>query len=103
KGKIDRLRLEIQTLGVELADLQQVVRGMTAIEQRAATSRWKVIATKNKQQRQRAEHDNKVLKRMIAAHHTLARSILNGRSQSTREICCATKSSSYRRFPRINV
>ncbi|OWZ09898.1 hypothetical protein PHMEG_00017326 [Phytophthora megakarya] len=44
--------------------------------------RWKAIATKNKQQRQRAEHNNKILKRMITAQQILGRSILNGRLRS---------------------
>ncbi|KAF4145579.1 hypothetical protein GN958_ATG05226 [Phytophthora infestans] len=89
RSKIERMRREIQTLGVELADLQPpgttggrglyVAATAARLERRADTSRWKSIAMKNRQRRERAEHDNKVLKRMIAAQNMLAKSILEGR------------------------
>ncbi|KAK1935832.1 hypothetical protein P3T76_010526 [Phytophthora citrophthora] len=101
RSKIERLRQEIQTLGVELADLQSVNRGLT--ERSPARSRWKALATKRKRQRERAEHDNKVLKRMIAAQNMLAESILNGRFQLSSGIRCVASTSSHRKFPRINV
>ncbi|KAG2774077.1 hypothetical protein Pcac1_g15020 [Phytophthora cactorum] len=71
RSKIERLRREIQTLGVELAELQCPGRGLAATsptpEKLAPTSRWKSIAVHNKQRRERAEHDKKVLKRMIGS------------------------------------
>ncbi|EGZ08582.1 hypothetical protein PHYSODRAFT_380359, partial [Phytophthora sojae] len=83
KRKIERLRREIQTLGLELSGLQRAGRGVGDVtinaQNCAATSRWKAITAKQLQRRQRAEHDNRVLKRMIAAQNMLAKSILNGR------------------------
>ncbi|ETI41918.1 hypothetical protein F441_12850 [Phytophthora nicotianae CJ01A1] len=104
RSKIERLRREIQTLGVELADLQRPGRGLAATAvKRTHISRWQFIAAKNKQQRERAEHDNKVLKRMIAAQNILAKSILNGRFRLSSKVRCTVSTSSRRRYPRINV
>ncbi|KAJ8578936.1 hypothetical protein ON010_g264 [Phytophthora cinnamomi] len=109
KRKIERLRREIQTLGLELAGLQRAGRGGgdSAIHSRKSptTSRWKAIAAKRLQQRQRAEHDNRVLKRMIAAQNMLARSILSGSVRLRASVGggCAKNSSLPQRFPHITI
>ncbi|KAE8904567.1 hypothetical protein PF005_g14580 [Phytophthora fragariae] len=105
KRKIERLRREIQTLGLELSGLQRGVGDFAArAPKRTATSRRKTIAARQLQQRQRAEHDNKVLKRMIAAQNMLAKSILNGRVRLRATAGgCAINSSPPQRFPRITI
>ncbi|EEY64924.1 uncharacterized protein PITG_16262 [Phytophthora infestans T30-4] len=113
RSKIERMRREIQTLGVKLADLQPpgttggrglyVAATAARLERRADTSRWKSIAMKNRQRRERAEHDNKVLKRMIAAQNMLAKSILEGRFRISSKLRSTVSTSSHRRYPRINV
>ncbi|KAG6580273.1 uncharacterized protein IUM83_19333 [Phytophthora cinnamomi] len=83
KRKIERLRREIRALGLALSGLQRAGQGVgdSAVhsQEQNTTSQWKAIAAKRRQQRQRAEHDNRVLKRMITAQNVLARFILSGR------------------------
>ncbi|KAG7393357.1 hypothetical protein PHYPSEUDO_009561 [Phytophthora pseudosyringae] len=82
KTKLEHLRCEIATLGVELARLRLAkTKLVDHVRQRDVVTKlqWKSVATQQMQQRQRAERDNRKLKRMITAQHLLARSVLNGR------------------------
>jgi hypothetical protein len=80
KRKIERLRREIATLGLELARLSETDNS----KQNAVRSRWQSIAEARLEQRQQAESDNRKLKRMITAQHVLAKSIINGQVERLR-------------------
>ncbi|KAG3116355.1 hypothetical protein PI124_g5625 [Phytophthora idaei] len=94
KRQIDRLRREITTLNVELARLH-----LDETRLADTTAMWKTIAMTQLLQRQRAEHNNKVLKRMLTAQHLLAKSILNGRVDLLQAIPKKRRALKYSRTP----
>ncbi|ETO85115.1 hypothetical protein F444_01027 [Phytophthora nicotianae P1976] len=80
KYRADRLRRQVIILGVELTRLRLAEsRLVTPASNCASASKWKAIVMTQLQARQRAEHNNKVLKRMLTGQQLLVKSILNGR------------------------
>ncbi|KAG3111576.1 hypothetical protein PI124_g9324 [Phytophthora idaei] len=73
KGKIEILRREIQVLESELESLQHAKEDK--FERDHAASLWRIIAMKQSQERERAEQQNKALKTLLTAQHTLATSL----------------------------
>lgn len=69
KGKIEILRREMQTLESELDALLHAKEDR--LERDHAESLWRIIAMKQNQERERAEQQNKALKSLLVAQHTL--------------------------------
>ncbi|EGZ08583.1 hypothetical protein PHYSODRAFT_256840 [Phytophthora sojae] len=72
KGKIEILRREIETLEAELEALKNAEQD---IEEPQADSLWKIIATKQREEREKAESENKALKSLLSAQCTLTTSL----------------------------
>ncbi|GMF42540.1 unnamed protein product [Phytophthora fragariaefolia] len=66
KAKIEILRHEIKGLEAVLASLQNSKRRAIDLGRRQAGSLWKFIASKQSFERERAEHQNMGLKRMLS-------------------------------------
>ncbi|KAG6618571.1 uncharacterized protein IUM83_01131 [Phytophthora cinnamomi] len=75
KAKIELLRHEIKGLEAVLASLQSSKRGNPKLEWHRADSMWKLIATRQSYERERAEHRNLGLKRMLVQQCALTRSL----------------------------
>lgn len=81
KGKIENLRREIKSLEEELDGLQHPRQDAYSPECHRAESLWKVIAMKQSQERETAEHQNEALKRLLTAQCTLTTSLSGVLSQ----------------------
>ncbi|GMF28406.1 unnamed protein product [Phytophthora lilii] len=76
KGKIEMLRREIKTLEAEVEALRHTEHDTaTTSEERRLQPLWKIIAMKQSQERERAEHENAKLKNLLNAQCTLAASL----------------------------
>ncbi|RLN65941.1 hypothetical protein BBJ28_00008038 [Nothophytophthora sp. Chile5] len=77
KGKIEELRRQIEGLETQLADLRRQERAAdsTSRWKRNMTPMWKVIATKQSQERERAELRNVSLKKMLKSQYSLTGSL----------------------------
>ncbi|OWZ05218.1 hypothetical protein PHMEG_00022733 [Phytophthora megakarya] len=83
-----KLECEITTLRAKRARLAVAEKEAKCSTRKngKAKPKWKSIAIQQMQLRQRAERDNKRLRRMLTAQHLLAKSILNGRVDLLRAI-----------------
>lgn len=66
------MRREIETLEAELEALKNAEQD---IEEPQADSLWKIIATKQREEREKAESENKALKSLLSAQCTLTTSL----------------------------
>ncbi|KAE8905126.1 hypothetical protein PF005_g30691 [Phytophthora fragariae] len=74
KAKIELLRHEIKGLEAVLASLQSSKQMTAKLEWHRANSMWKIIAIRQSHERERAEHCNMDLKRMLFQQCALTRS-----------------------------
>ncbi|KAL3670595.1 hypothetical protein V7S43_003787 [Phytophthora oleae] len=75
KGKIEILRCEVKSLEDELESLQRARHDADNPEDHQTEVLWKVIATKQSRERERAEQQNKTLKTLLTAQCTLTASL----------------------------
>ncbi|KAE8987222.1 hypothetical protein PR003_g22873 [Phytophthora rubi] len=75
KAKIELLRHEIKDLEAVLATLQNSKQKTPKLEWHRADSMWKIIATRQSHERERAEHRNMGLKRMLFQQCALTRAL----------------------------